>query len=271
MEDSGSALVVGHRHLASLAWHPPQSHTDHTLTYVVAGTLEMKLGETIVAGPGSLLILPAGNPHEPLGGEALELWGVRFCAGCFALDENQPLMAPFYRIRRGALPVVSVSPERRRRVLDHFHDMAEEQAATRPESRELLRCMLLLLLAEVQRAMPVAPLAGDPSSFVPDALAFIQRDALRGISLRDVAAAVGRAPAHVAATLKRHTGHTVGEWITSIRISEATSRLVHTDDSIAEIAEAVGWRDATHFIRQFRKAHATTPAAWRREHRGEHS
>jgi AraC-like DNA-binding protein len=148
--------------------------------------------------------------------------------------------------------------------------METEQRAGLPESRELLRCMLLLLLAEVGRAMPAAPLPTRPTSFVPDALAFIQREALRGISLRDVAAAVGRAPAHVAATMKRHTGHTVGEWITSIRLAEAVSRLVHTDDAIAEIANAVGWRDETHFTRLFRKAYAMTPAAWRREHRDEH-
>ncbi|NVB40960.1 helix-turn-helix domain-containing protein [Pseudenhygromyxa sp. WMMC2535] len=270
MHAAGSPLEINHGHLASLPWHPPRSHTDHVLTYVAAGSLEMNLGETVVAEPGSILLLPAGTPHEPLGGEDLELWMVRFCASCFVLDEDQPLMAAFHRVRRGALPMVLIPRERRRRVLDLLADLASEQHAGHPESRELLRCMLLLLLAEVRRAMPAAPLPARASSFVPDALAFIQRNGLQDISLRDVAAAVGRAPAHVAATIKRQTGYTVGAWISSIRLAEATSRLVHTDDSIAEIAQAVGWADQTHFIRQFRKAYATTPAAWRREHRLEH-
>ncbi|MEZ4380399.1 MAG: AraC family transcriptional regulator [Nannocystaceae bacterium] len=267
---AGSPLAVSHHHLAELPWHAPRSHTDHVLTYVAAGTLEMDLGEAVRAAPGCVLLLPAGTPHEPRRGEGLELWGLRFCASCFALDEDQPLMAPFHRVRRGALPMVAIPRGHRRRVVELLRDMEAELRAALPESRELVRCMLLLLLAEVRRAMPAAPLPPRPASFVPDALAFIQREALRGVSLRDVAAAVGRAPAHVAATVKRHTGHTVGAWITSIRLAEAASRLLHTDDAVAEIARAVGWRDETHFIRIFRKTYQATPAAWRREHRDAH-
>jgi AraC family transcriptional regulator, transcriptional activator of pobA len=60
------------------------------------------------------------------------------------------------------------------------------------------RTWLLLLLGEIHRAMPAAaPHREAPTSFVPEALAFIQRRALEPISLRDVAAAVRRAPAHV--------------------------------------------------------------------------
>ena len=57
---------------------------------------------------------------------------------------------------------------------------------------------------------------------------------------------------------------------TSVRLAEAASRLVHTDAAVAEIAEHVGWRDPTHFIRRFRRASGLTPAAWRREHRRGH-
>jgi AraC-like DNA-binding protein len=152
-----------------------------------------------------------------------------------------------------------------------LRDLDREQAAARPESPEVLRSTLQLLLAEVLRAMPDPAARPEPAAgFVPEALAFIQRRALEPISLREVAAAVGRAPAHVAATVKRHTGHTVGAWITSVRLAEAASRLVHTDAAVAEIAERVGWRDPTHFIRRFRRTFGLTPAAWRREQRRGH-
>lgn len=54
------------------------------------------------------------------------------------------------------------------------------------------------------------------------------------------------------------------------RIAEATSRLGHTDEPVDQIANRAGWKDTTHFIRQFRKVHGATPAAWRREHRARH-
>ncbi|WP_045117072.1 AraC family transcriptional regulator [Plesiocystis pacifica] len=263
-------IEVGHMHVAELAWHAPLSHTDHSATLIVAGSLEMTVGETVSAGPNAVLVVPAGVPHEPVRGHDLELWGVRFCASCFDLDESHPLMTPYARVRRGALPLVSLSEARRDRVVQLYEDMAREQDAGLPESPELLRSMLLLLLAEFYRATPAGPSKWRASSFVPEALSFIQRRALEAISLRDVASAVGRAPTHVAATVKRETGHTVGEWITAAKLAEASSRLLHTDDPIADIAASVGWRDQTHFIRQFRKAHDETPAAWRRRHRRGH-
>jgi len=107
-------------------------------------------------------------------------------------------------------------------------------------------------------------------SLVADALEFIQKHCLSAMSLKDVAANVHRTPAHVATTVKKVTGYSVGEWIRSGRVAEAAARLVHTDDSLDEIASHVGWQDKTHFIRQFRKSHGTTPAAWRRQHRAKH-
>ena len=77
-----------------------------------------------------------------------------------------------------------------------------------------------------------------------------------------------RTPAHVTSTVKQATGYSVGEWITSARVAEAASRLAHTDDPLDAVAEHVGWRDKTHFIRQFRKVQGETPAAWRKRMRG---
>ncbi|HYG70446.1 MAG TPA: AraC family transcriptional regulator [Anaeromyxobacteraceae bacterium] len=257
--------------LDRLPRHPPLAHTDHVLTYVAAGSLRMDQGGSLQAEAGSLMILPAGAPHEPLEGRGLDLWSLRFCPSCFGLDETQPLMSPFRRVRHGALPVVSVARARRRRVVQLYRDLDREQGAALPESPDLLRAMIQVLLAEVHRAMPASGARPERStSFVPEALTFIQRRALEPISLRDVAAAVGRAPAHVAATVKERTGHTVGAWITSVRLAESVSRLVHTDASVAEITERVGWHDQTHFIRQFRKAFGVTPAAWRGQQRGGH-
>ena len=109
-----------------------------------------------------------------------------------------------------------------------------------------------------------------PGTLASDALEVIQRRALEPISLKDVAAALCRTPAHVADVVKAQTGHTVGQWLTEARVAEAAARLVHTDDTLLDIAEQVGWKDKTHFIRTFRKAYGITPAAYRRANRRHH-
>jgi AraC-like DNA-binding protein len=102
---------------------------------------------------------------------------------------------------------------------------------------------------------------------VAEALRFIERTCLEPISLSDVARAVGRSPSYVTTALKQATGKTAVEWIIAGRLSEACNRLLHTDEMVEVIAERVGYADATHFIRLFRRVHGVTPAAWRDERR----
>ena len=180
-------------------------------------------------------------------------------------------MSPFRNVRHGALPIVTIPSSRRRRLLRLFRELRDECQRAAPESPELIRSLLVLILGDVHRAAPGAREGGQENSLVSEALEFIQRRCLDSISLKDVAAAVLRTPAHVAATVKKSTGYSVGEWINSGRVGEAANRLAHTDDSLDEIANSVGWQDKTHFIRQFRKAYGVTPAAWRRQQRSSHS
>lgn len=268
--DHAGPVMVLHEKLARVDPHPETSHTEHGLTYVAAGSFRMLHRVPIEAGAGTVTVVPAGAPHTPLEGGRVEYWLAGFCATCLGLDESQPLMSPFRRVRAGALPVVPIPGSRRRRILRLYRDLDEESKRRGPESAELARSSLLLLLGEVGRAMP-GPEASTPSgSLVGGALEFIQQHCLEPISLRDVAAAVHRTPAHVAATIKDATGYSVGQWIAAGRVAEASARLAHTDETVDEIAGRVGWKDTTHFIRQFRRAYGSTPAAWRRAHRAQH-
>ena len=95
----------------------------------------------------------------------------------------------------------------------------------------------------------------------------MQKNALTSISLKDVAAAVHLSPAYLATRFKQSTGFSVGVWITRLRLTEACSRLIHTDETIEQMTYQLGWNDVTHFIRVFKKMYAITPAQWRRHNR----
>lgn len=249
----------------SVEAHETVAHTEHVLSYMVSGSLKMDHGQPLESGPGMFTVLPSGVPHRSLGGGEVGLWLIRFCATCHQLDEMHPIMEVFRRVRLGALPVFCQPRERQAHLaglLEAFHSEAGKDT---PESPDVLRSYLFLVLAEANRAMrSVAPQSNPATgSLVGDALAYIQANCLNPISPKDVAAAVHRTPAHTTAMLKKATGFSAGQWITSGRVSEAARRLTHTDDSMEMIAEHVGWKDVTHFIRQFRKAYGKTPAAWR--------
>jgi AraC family transcriptional regulator, transcriptional activator of pobA len=267
---SWGPLRVRHVRWAKMPSHAGASHVDHGLHYLVGGRTRLAHGTTLEAAAGSVLVMPAGMPHRPLEGHAMESWLLGFCAACFDLDESQTLMKVFARVRSGALPIVEIPDARRDRLKTLFVELAEECGRAGPESPELVSSLVRLILGEIYRAMPMNETLEPTGSLVGDALETIQRRCLEPISLEHVAAAVHRTPAHVADAVKKATGHTVGAWINAGRIAEASMRLIHTDDSLQEIAAQVGWNDVTHFIRQFRKARGTTPAAWRRENRRHH-
>jgi len=263
----GLPIEVGHEFIERLEPHPHASHTEHVVTLIVRGRLRMEHGNEVEIGPGCLTLVPAGVPHQLLGGENIEAWCLGFCASCMELEENHPLMAAFRRVRLGALPVVQISDERQPYYVMLMQELQAEIKRSTPESSDVTRSLLLLILNEVKRAAPLDVSQIGEQSLISDALAYIQKHSLEPISLKSVAAAVHRSPAHLATVVKKNTGYSVGEWITRSRLSEACSRLAHTDEKIDVMATKVGWNDVTHFIRQFKKVYGVTPAAWRKENR----
>jgi AraC family transcriptional regulator, transcriptional activator of pobA len=93
--------------------------------------------------------------------------------------------------------------------------------------------------------------------------AFIDDHYADGISLVDVARALNYAPAHLTSVVRRETGRPVTAWIIERRMAAARERLLATDETVAAVAEAVGFRDVGYFARRFARANGATPSRWR--------
>lgn len=242
-------------------------HDYIALTLCTGGRVEMQQRERIVLGPGDVYLVPAGERHCRLAEDRAELWGLGFHAACYALTELAPLLEPFERVRAGACAVVHIPSARQEHLGRLFAELRGETSMSAARSELVQKSLLSLILAEIVRAASWSTMAGSRPSLVADALAFIERRCLEPISLRDVASAVARSPAHVTTALRLATGRSAVEWITAGRLAEARRRLLHTDELIEVIAERVGYADATHFARLFRRAHGMTPSAWRSKYR----
>lgn len=60
-----------------------------------------------------------------------------------------------------------------------------------------------------------------------------------------------------------YTGQTFREHVRSLRIQRATGLLAGSALGVKAVAAAVGYSDASHFVRYFRKATGRTPAQFR--------
>lgn len=94
---------------------------------------------------------------------------------------------------------------------------------------------------------------------------YIEANYQNGITLCDVADAVGYSAAYLTNRVAKQTGDTVNGWIVKRRMTAARTLLHETDHTIEQVATALGYQNACHFSRQFRQHHGVPPQTWRKE------
>ena len=179
-------------------------------------------------------------------------------------DATFPVLGAPRAARSLALPQRDFS--RMVRVVD---DMRDELGSARADSVEVLRAQFQQLLLLLQRH-------GTGSTQQPRDAAFeIARQFRRLVDQRfavwpdvaDYAREMRVSPRHLNACVKRSTGRTASAVIHDRLVAESQRRLLSTREPVAGIAEALGFCDASYFVRFFRRQTGCTPAAFRR-HRG---
>lgn len=242
-------------------------HTHASIVVCIEGTSELWMRTAWQLTPGDVVLIPDGEPHHRLSEHPNTWIGIGVCASCLPIERwGAALRELFDRVRTGGCPVSR--PVQFERMVQDIEMLDDELNAPGPSTDMVIDGLFALLTAGLLRASPVAPAPSQSQTpLVAQTLAWIRAHALEPISLSDVAAAVGRAPTHLAARVKSETGHPVGHWILSIRMAVARDLLLRTDDNIDVLAERVGYASASHFHRTFRRIHGVAPDGWRRAHR----
>ena len=267
--DGWTVAVTRHAHDGPRATtrHGPVAHGYAALGFYTGGRSRVELNGEWNLREGDVLLVPAGEPHRMLEARSPEFWGLAFCAPCLAAHGGAALLEPFERVRAGTSAVIPIPADRHPYLLGLFRElesMGREPHGSGDAVDAVQRSLLILILAEIDRASSASGVhRANGRSVVADALRFIERNCLGSLTVREVAAAVGRSPTYVTAALKEATGRSAVQWIVTGRMAEARRLLLHSDEMVDVIAERVGYADATHFIRMFRREHGETPAAWR--------
>lgn len=258
-------VVVRHMtHSQATARAHAVTHGSAALVLYVGGRAEIEQHGRLALRTGDVHLLPAGEPHRLLSADAAEMWCLGFDPIGVVGTEIDALIAPFERVRDGGAAVLRLPSGREQHLFALMRELqAEERRPGGVARAQVQRSLLTLALAEVVRAADWTGVAGTGTPLVAEALRFIERNCLADISLREVAAALGRSPAHLTTAMRVATGRTAQQWITAGRLAEARRRLCAGDESVEAIAGQVGYGDPSSFIRAFRREHAVSPAAWR--------
>ena len=246
------------------------SHESGVLCFVGAGAGVARVGDVGVefaVGARDVVVIPAGAPHKLRWRTRSSMTAVAVCVTCAGAGVDD---TPWRRVRSGGSPVVQLDDRRWPFVQALLAALHDEQAQTSPSSKALLS-LLTLLLVELGRASGAAPLhtaINDDDDLVAAALRLVEERCLTALKPKDVAAALGKSSTHLTTLVRQRTGQPLQAWITAGRMAEARRRLQTSDEHVDVIAERVGYGDVRGFVRAFRAATGTTPAAFRRSARG---
>jgi len=124
--------------------------------------------------------------------------------------------------------------------------------------------------SQVSESLPLSICSESIFPLVPqlqEVFDFIEANYRQGITLSDVAKAVGYSSAYLTNRVKELTGEPVNVWIVKRRIAAARPLLINTNQTIEQIATTLGYQNACHFSRQFRQHNdGKSPKIWRKEH-----
>lgn len=209
---------------------------------------------------GQALIIPAGVPHA-YGAAPDPPWTIWWLhlAGADVAELIDAVGAGPERPVAGVADLyraVSLTDEVLTR-MEHDDSARNRQAAAGSAWH------LLALLAADQSSAPASR-----NDALQQAQQYLRDHIGTRTSVAELAAHTQLSPSHFAALFRRATGVGVLRYQTRLRMSRARELLDTTDQTIAEIARALGYTDPFYFSRQFRAVHGLSASEYRAQHKG---
>jgi AraC-like DNA-binding protein len=153
--------------------------------------------------------------------------------------------------------------------------MLKEQSESRLCWQTVARAQLMMLLSEVCQSyeseiralMARRSPMGSGERHVERAVAFIESHLATKLTLSNAANAAAVSPNYLATLLRRETGQTFVDLVTSRRMDRACELLSYTRLRISQIGDSVGYFDVDYFCRRFKQIIGCTPMQYRTAHR----
>ncbi len=257
----------------------PHGHPFFELLYIQEGVGYHRLGpREIPTQAGDLFLIAPNEIHDLSGLKGCKIWLVAFETDVIEKESRRksvPTEAEDLIMLALLSPGNQVQnhfqiPEALQSLwLSRLRHLDQELAERRVGFSESVRSLLALLLIDVVRLCTTSEQTqlSQLHPLLRLTFCYISTNFHKPISLADVAQHVKRSPAYLTDLVRRETGRTVLGWIMDYRMVEARRLLLTTQSSVQQVAEAVGYADAGHFNRLYRKLHGVPPQTWRQNQR----
>lgn len=241
--------MIGEFH-SSGAWiHPRRIIHTYELILVLEGTVHIREGETAYAlSPGDMLLTP-GVEHA---GTREVTAPVAFYWFHFSTDLPVDIQychgRDLYELRQllKRLLHITNTPGYSSHAADALGYLIYEQAA---------------LLKKEPLPAPV---------ILRQITEYVRNNMCKGVTVSSTAAHFGYSPDHISRLFKKQTGTPLSAYIAARKIQFAKDLLLTTAQSVKQIAAALGFSHANHFIKFFLYHESITPSAFRAQYYNTH-
>ncbi|MBB5057729.1 AraC-like DNA-binding protein [Granulicella aggregans] len=250
-------------------WH---YNTEYELTLTLNSRGQRFIGDSMARyDDGDLVLIGPRIPHTWCSSsdagrgsvhQALVLWFSEDFVQSLILSHVE--LRPVQRLLESSFRAIEFSPTVRAKARSIICAMLEQSA----EDRLPALLQLLLLLSRDAGSQPLTSSAVKiPSDIAEERIGRVlsylhlhyqDQNAVQELSR---IAALSRSSLH--RLFKLHTGTTITDYISRLRIGNACALLINTQRSISFIADDVGYRSLANFNRQFKAFKSTTPRQFR--------
>lgn len=250
------------------AYDAPQRPEFHTIYVGVRGRGHIVVDFTPVPlGAGQLTFVARGRVQQFAADRSLEAWMLMF-APEFLLaggDAPDPLARPGVLAPTWPTPSVEVPASERGELLAITEQLAREHARPLDDVQPwLLASLLRVLVLRAERlVVRDAPMPAALERFFTT----LERDHATTRAVAHYARCAGISVRRLAELVHAHAGKSTKQVIDERVILEQKRLLVHTELSVKELAARTGFAEPTNLVKFFRHHAATTPRAFREQHR----
>ena len=246
-------------------------HPETELALQIAGTTTGQIGDKLTHfREGDIWIIPGGMPHRRIGfSEDSVVHRIIFSPEAIAMHPGHFFQKEFVQpLSEGRLELPTLlrpgdpGYEGVREPLMELEScrIYEENFKQHRLSVIMRICLALMPYCRVREDVPVI---SDPGNeCVKQCMRYIHNHHTERVTLEDIAAYCHLHPNYLCSAFKKHTGMSIFDYLSRVRIETATRLLLRENLPMSKIAELSGFHSECFFYKKFKSLMGTTPKAY---------
>lgn len=232
-------------------------------------------GHVEYLGPGDLVFLAPGRSHVltniPSGHDEADL-GADTLLLCGYCSFDSSIGTPFHDLFPEIIVIRDQQLHSQSWLQAILNQLSSEYLSMQPGTEIVVNRMTEVLIVELIRINfgqegQIQLIKALADKYVSKALQQIHQNSQKSWSLDILAADVGLSRAAFAKRFKELVGQPMFDYLTQLRMQQASQLLIDTELPLYEVASRVGYESDLAFTRTFKKRLGETPTAFRNRHK----